>query len=61
MIAGKNTKLKAAVETYFADLGQRRVSGTATVERASCEPLTNLLDAVGATLKLKVVCVRPGK
>ena len=53
-----NTKLTAAVEAYFADLGRVRASGGATAERSSYGPLANLLNAVGATLKPKVFCVQ---
>ena len=51
------TRLTAAVEAYFADLGRIHASGGATGERSSYAPLANLLDAVGATLKPKVFCV----
>ena len=53
-----NTKLTAAVETYFADLRRMRASGGATEERSSYGPLANLLNAVGATLKPTVFCVQ---
>ena len=56
-MTGTNTKLTAAVETYFADLGRIRASGGATGERSSYGPLANLLNAVGAALKPKVFCV----
>ncbi len=56
-MTGTNTKLRAAVETYFADLRRVRASGGATGERSSYGPLANLLNAVGATLKPKVFCV----
>ncbi len=56
-MTGTNTKLTAAVETYFADLLRVRSSGGATVERSSYGPLANLLNAAGATLKPKVCCV----
>ena len=56
-MTGTNTKLTAAVETYFADLGRIRASGGATGERSIYGPLANLLNAVGATLKPKVFCV----
>ena len=56
-MTGTNTKLAAAVETYFADLGRVRASGGATGERSSYGPLANLLNAVGATLRPKVFCV----
>ena len=52
-----NTKLTAAVEAYFADLGRVRASGGATGERSSYGPLANLLNAIGAVLKPKVFCV----
>ena len=56
-MSGTDTKLTAAVETYFTDLGRVRASGGATGERSSYGPLANLLNAVGATLKPKVFCV----
>ncbi|MYE86686.1 MAG: hypothetical protein F4X31_10655, partial [Gammaproteobacteria bacterium] len=52
-----NTKLRAAVEDYLADLRRVRASGGATGERSSYGPLANLLNAIGATLKPKVFCV----
>ena len=56
-MAGTKEKLTAAVEEYFADLGRIRSSGGATGERSYYPPLTNLLNAVGSTLKPKVFCV----
>ena len=56
-MTGTNTKLTAAAESYFADLGRVRASGGATGERSSYGPLANLLNTVGATLKPKVFCV----
>ena len=56
-MTGTNTKLTAAVEAYFTDLRQVRASGGATGERSSYPALSNLLNAVGATLKPKVFCV----
>ena len=56
-MAETSTKLAAAVETYFGDLGRLRASGGATGERSTYPPLTALLNAVGATLKPKVFCV----
>ena len=56
-MAGTNQKLTAAVEEYFADLRRIRSSGGATGERSYYPPLTNLLNAVGTTLKPKVFCV----
>ena len=52
-----HTKLTAAVEIYFADLGRIRATGGATGERSSYGPLANLLNAVGGALKPKVFCV----
>ncbi len=56
-MTGANTRLPAAVETYFSDLRRVSASGGATGERSSYGPLANLLNAVGATLKPKVFCV----
>ena len=56
-MTGTNSRLTAAVEAYFADLGKVRASGGSTGERSSYGPLGNLLNAVGATLKPKVFCV----
>ena len=56
-MAGTKSKLSAAVEQYFTDLGRVRASGGATGERSSYGPLAKLLDAVGASLKPKVFCV----
>ena len=51
------TKLTAAVESYFTDLGRVRASGGATGERSSYGPLTTLLNTVGATCTPTVFCV----
>ena len=56
-MTGASTRLTAAVEVYFADLGRIHASGGATGERSSYAPVANLLNAVVATLKPKVVCV----
>ena len=56
-MAGTNEKLTAAVEDYLDDLRKIRASGGATGERSYYPPLTNLLNAVGTTLKPKVFCV----
>ena len=56
-MAGTNERLTAAVEDYFSDLRKIRSSGGATGERSYYPPLTNLLNAVGSTLKPKVFCV----
>ena len=53
----ENTKLIAAVETYFTDLARVRASGGATGERSSYGPLANLLNSVGAALRPKVFCI----
>ena len=52
-----NTKLTTAVENYFADLRSIRASGGSTPELSYYPPLTNLLNAIGGTLKPKVFCV----
>ena len=57
MMTKTTTRLTVAVETYLADLQRVRASGGATGERSSYGPLTNLLNAIGATLKPKVFCV----
>ena len=54
---GTNTKLTTAVENYFTDLRSIRASGGATPELSYYPPLTNLLNAVGSTLKPKVFCI----
>ena len=56
-MAGTGDKLSAAVETYFDDLRRIRASRGATGERSYYPPLTNLLNAVGTTLKPKVFCI----
>ena len=56
-MAGTRDRLTAAVESYLGDLRRIRASGGATGERSYYPPLTNLLNAVGATLKPKVYCV----
>ena len=50
-------RLTAAVQAYLADLRTIRASGGATGERSYYPPLSNLLNAVGATLRPKVTCV----
>ena len=49
--------LTTAVEDYLSDLYQRRATGGATGERSTYGPLEKLLNAVGQTLKPKVLCV----
>ena len=51
------TKLVSAVEEYLTDLRKIRASGGGTGERSYYPPLTNLLNAVGSTLKPKVFCI----
>ena len=51
------TKLVRAVEHYLTDLRKIRASGGGTGERSYYPPLTNLLNAVGSTLKPKVFCI----
>ena len=53
--AGRN--LTAAVEHYFDDLRKIRASGGGTDERSYYPALTNLLNAVGGTLRPKVFCI----
>ena len=50
-------QLATAVEAYFAALKRVAASGAATGERSRHTPLSNLLDAIGGTLKPKVFCV----
>ena len=56
-MTGRTTRLIAAAEAYFTDLGRVHASGAATGERSYCPALAGLLDAVGGTLKPKVFCV----
>ena len=56
-VTGTKMELSSAVETYLTELGQIRASGGATGERSYYGPLANLLNAVGGTLKHKVICV----
>ena len=51
-------KLAVVVENYLEDLRRVLASGGATRERSLYGPLSNLLTAVGATLKPKVFCVQ---
>ena len=56
-MAGLHPKLATVVEAYFEGLRRIRASGGGTGERSSYPPLTNLLNAVGASLKPKVFCI----
>ena len=49
--------MRSAVEAYLADLRRIRASGGGTGERSYYPSLTNLLNAVGGTLKPKVFCI----
>ena len=51
------SKLISIVEEYFSELRRLRASGGATGELSTYPALSNLLNAVGATLKPKVFCV----
>ena len=57
VMPGPDTKLTAALEAYFSHLRSIRASGGATDERSYYPPLSNLLDAVGSTLRPRVFCV----
>ena len=52
-----DTKLTAAVEAYFKMMRDIRSTGAATNEKSYYPALTNLLNAVGGTLRPKVLCV----
>ena len=56
-MTGTNAQSIAAAERYFAELRQARASGASTGERSLYGPLERLLNAVGAALKPKVVCI----
>ena len=56
-MARTSNKLTAAVENYLTDLHLIRASGGAVGERSYYAPLTNLLNAIGSTLRPKVFCV----
>ena len=49
--------LTTAVEEYFSDLRRIRASGGATSEKSFYPALTNLLNAVGSSLRPQVFCV----
>ena len=51
------SKLISIVEQYFSELRRLRASGGATGELSTYPALSNLLNAVGATLRPKVFCV----
>ena len=56
-MAGTRTKLTAAVEDYLGDLRRIRASGGATGELSYYPALSNLLNAIGGTLRPKVFCI----
>ena len=49
--------MRAAVEGYLTQVRNTKASKAGTPEGSYYTPLNNLLDAVGATLKPKVVCI----
>ena len=51
------TKLTPAIEGYLAGLRQVRASGGSTPELSYYPALSNLFNAVGASLKPKVFCI----
>jgi len=51
------TNPTSAVAAYFAELRRIKASGGATGERSAYGALTDLLNAVGDTLRPKVFCV----
>ena len=56
MVASGN-KLTAAVEEYLAELRRIRATGGGTGELSYYPPLSNLLNAVGGSLRPRVYCV----
>ena len=57
-MAGPKNRQIAAVENYFADIRRLRATGGATKELSYYPPLTDLLNAIGATLRPKVFCLQ---
>ena len=51
------SRLTSIVEEYLEDLRRLRASGGGTGERSTYPPLSNLLNAIGATLRPKVFCI----
>ena len=56
-MATTGRKLTAAVEEYLAELRRIRATGGGTGELSYYPPLNNLLNAVGGSLRPKVLCV----
>ena len=56
-MAATDNKLKAAVADYLAELRRIRATGGGTGELSYYPPLTNLLNAVGGSLRPRVHCV----
>ena len=56
-MAATGRKLTAAVEEYLAELRRIRATGGGTGELSYYPPLSNLLNAVGGSLRPKVHCV----
>ena len=54
-MAETGRKLTAAVEEYFAELRRIRATGGGTGELSYYPPLNNLLNAVGGSLRPKVL------
>ena len=52
-----SSKLTSIVEEYLEDLRRLRASGGGTGERSTYPALSNLLNAIGATLRPKVFCI----
>ena len=51
------SRLTSIVEEYLEDLRRLRASGGGTGERSTYPALSNLLNAIGATLRPKVFCI----
>ena len=56
-MAATGRNLKAAVEEYLAELRRIRATGGGTGELSYYPPLSNLLNAVGGSLRPRVYCV----
>ncbi len=56
-MAATGRKLTAAVEEYLAELCRIRATGGGTGELSYYPPLSNLLNAVGGSLRPRVHCV----
>ena len=56
-MAATERNLKAAVEEYLTELRRIRATGGGTGELSYYPPLSNLLNAVGGSLRPRVYCV----